>query len=261
MSVELNEVVLILIASTLISVILSSLIIFSLFIAQRRKFRHRKELIELKSNYDQEVLRTQLETQAQTFETISQELHDNVGTLVSMSIVHLKSPIESREIKIVETQALLEEALEILRDISRSINPENIRRRGIEQSIRYELDRIRRLKTFKTEYSSEGVEFSIDPQKQVILFRIIQEGLNNIVKHSGGDHIAIHVKFAEPLLTISLTDNGKGFDVRDGSIDTDNHSGVVNMSKRAKLINGRLTIKSELDKGTRITLEYPVDHG
>lgn len=256
MQEKLSEVVLILVGSTLITVILAVLIIFALYIGQKRKFRHRKELFELKSTYDQEVLRTQLETQAQTFETISQELHDNVGTLISMALVHLKTPPDESGKISPEANHLLDEALDILRDISRSINPENIHRMGLEQAIRNELNRIRRLKMFKTEYISEGIEFSIDAQKEIILFRIIQEGLNNIVKHSGGDKVVVSVKFNDPCLSISLTDNGKGFVFQPHQGDFINHSGIKNMTKRANLINGKLTIKSELEKGTRVQLDY-----
>jgi len=78
MQEKLSEVVLILIASTLIILILAILIVVALFINQRRNFKHRQDLSDLKNVYEREVLKTQLETQAHTFEVISQELHDNV---------------------------------------------------------------------------------------------------------------------------------------------------------------------------------------
>ena len=116
---ELSEVVLILVGSTFVILLLISLIIVALFISQKRKFRHRHELAVLKNTYEQEVLRTQLETQMQTFETISQELHDNVGTLVSMAMVHLNST-ESTAVQRMhweETNKLLDEAMNILREV------------------------------------------------------------------------------------------------------------------------------------------------
>lgn len=257
-----SEVILMLIGSTLVTLILAVLIILAVFIGQRRKFRHRKELLEMKSNYDKEVLRTQLETQAQTFETISHELHDNVGTLISMAMVHLKSPALTHEQKESgDAHALLDEAMEILRDISRSINPENIQRRGFAQSVRFELDRLRKSKVFKVRYTSEGVEFPIDPQQQIILFRIVQETLNNVIKHSEGNEVEVSIAFNEPTLVITVKDNGKGFVLMPKQGDLINHSGLANMKKRAAMVGASLHINSELGKGTRVQLEYRLRNG
>src|SRR5690242_20981737 len=86
-----SEVVLILVGSTFIILVLVVLVITVLFINQKRKFRHRLELSDLRNEYDRELLQAQLEIQSQTFETISRELHDNVGTLLSIAMVHLRS--------------------------------------------------------------------------------------------------------------------------------------------------------------------------
>lgn len=258
MQEKLSEVVLILIGSTLITLILAVLIVIAVYIGQKRKFRHRQELIEMKSTYEQEVLKTQLETQAQTFETISQELHDNVGTLISMAMMQLKgSSAHATEKVMQEADKLLDEAMAILRDISRSINPDFIHKMGLGQSIRNELDRLRKSKQFTTNYSSEGIEFSIDPQRQIIIFRIVQEALNNVIKHSGGDKVTVSVSFNEPSFAISIRDNGKGFLFKPDQGDLVNHSGLINMTKRARLIEGNLRIESEIDKGTLVQLEYP----
>jgi two-component system, NarL family, sensor kinase len=258
MQEKLSEVVLILVGSTLITLILATLIVIALFIAQKRKFRHRKELVDLKHNYDQEVLRTQLETQTQTFETISQELHDNVGNLISMAMVQMKAGVDGTSGKARnDSLQLLDEAMDILRDISRSINPENIQRRGLEQSIRNELDRMRRSRLYTAEYVREGVEFAMDPQLQIILFRIVQEALNNVIKHSGGKKITVSVCFNDPHISVAIQDNGRGFVFQDGTGDFLNHSGITNMRKRAALIGAELSITSELEKGTHVKVDYP----
>jgi two-component system, NarL family, sensor kinase len=257
-----SEVLLMLIASTLVTLILAVLIVIAVYIGQRRKFRHRKELIEMKNNYDKEVLRTQLETQTQTFETISRELHDNVGTLISIAMVHLKSPSDNSNRKEVsDAHTLLDEAMDILRDISRSINPENIQRRGLAQAVRHELDRLRRSKIFKVQYTSEGIEFPIDPQQQIILFRIVQETLNNVIKHSGGNEVKVSVAFAEPTVVITVEDNGKGFVHMPRQGDLLNHSGLANMKKRATMVGANLHINSVLGKGTLVQVEYRHTNG
>src|SRR5215212_5152463 len=91
MQEKLSEVTLILVGSTVIILMLTGLIVLSLFINQKRKFRYRQEKLEMKNNFNQEILRSHLEIQSQAFESISRELHDNVGTLISIAIVHIRS--------------------------------------------------------------------------------------------------------------------------------------------------------------------------
>ena len=260
MQENLSEVVLILISSTLIILLLIILVVAALFISQRRKFRHRQELVELKNTYEREVLKTQLETQMHTFETISRELHDNVGTLISIALVHVKTMAvnasETVSRNISEANKTLDEALDILRDISRSINPENIQKMGLSQSIKRELERLNRTKMFTTEYQCTGEEFSIEPQRQMIFFRIVQEALNNVIRHAQATHITVCINFKKPLLEISVQDNGKGFNYLPDQSGFVNQSGIANMSKRAKLINALFSIKSELGKGTIIQLSH-----
>lgn len=260
MQEKLSEVVLILISSTLIILILIILIVAALFISQRRRFRHRQELSELKNVYEREVLKTQLETQAQTFETISQELHDNVGTLISIALVHIKtmaaSAHETASKNILEANKTLDEALDILRDISRSINPDNIQKMGLSQSIRNELERLRRTKMFTTEYQCTGEEFALEPQRQMIFFRIAQEALNNVIRHAQATHITVCLKFNRPLIELSVQDNGKGFVYLPDQGGFVNQSGLANMTKRANLMNAIFSIKSELGKGTLLQLKH-----
>jgi two-component system, NarL family, sensor kinase len=256
MQEKLSEVVIILVGSTLTTLTLTTLVVIAVIIGQRRKFRHRKELLEMKSNYDKEVLRTQLETQAQTLETISQELHDNVGTLISIAMVQLNSPQHDAQ-QADEPTRLLDEAMDILRDISRSINPENIKKRGLAQSIHFELERIRKSRQYAIHYKTEGDEFEIDPQHQVIIFRIVQESLNNILKHAQASEINVTLQFHLPGLSITLQDNGRGFFYQPELGASTNHSGLGNMMKRARLIGGLLSIHSEPDKGTILLLNYP----
>jgi signal transduction histidine kinase len=253
MQEELSEIVLILAGSTFIILLLITLIIVALFISQKRKFRHRQEMLDLRYTYEQEVMKTQIETQLMTFQTISQELHDNVGSLVSMAMVHLKAGAGHAS----DAHGLLDEAMDILRDISRSINPDNIRKRGLQPSIANELNRLKRTRRFNTELQVEGQEFTIDDEKQIILFRIVQEALNNVVKHSGGDAVRVRMQFDDHRMELSIEDNGKGFVINREAGDLTRSSGLMNMQKRARLINARIEISSEVDKGTCVSLTYP----
>lgn len=258
MQERLPEVVLILIASTSIILLLITLVVISLFISQRRKFRHKQELTNVRYAYEQEVLQTQLETQLQTFESISQELHDNVGTLVSMAIVHLNSVNGADSGKhLLETNKLLDEAMSTLRDLSRSINPENIRKQGLMQAMKNEVMRLKRSGRWDVQFNTRGDAFPMEPETEIIFFRVFQEALNNVIKHSGATKIDVSLAFQQPMVTLSIVDDGKGFVFAPDSGEFVDKSGLRNMRKRAQLINASLAINPTMGKGTEVILRYP----
>lgn len=254
---EQPEVTLILFGSTIVILLLVGLIVFSLFINQKRKFRYRQEALALKNNFDKELLRTQLEIQTQAFESISRELHDNVGTLISIAMVHIGSIGKEvpRQEKITEATGLLNEAMNSLRDISKSIHPENINQLGWQQCFRQELDRIRKTNLFTVRYITLGKPFTIGISKQVIIFRILQESLNNIVKHSGGSHITGEVQYGPGEVTIQISDDGKGIGSA-SPIAEGGGSGIRNMKARAAMLPASLSIENGTNKGTVVTLTY-----
>lgn len=255
----LSEVLLIVIGSSIIIFLLTGTIVFALLISQKRKFLYAKRITDIQHNFEQEVLKTQVETHVQTLETISQELHDNVGTMVSIAVVHLKNFTESNASSstdrsaITESQKILEEALDVLRDISRSINPDNISRHGLIHAFKNEIELIRRTKSLNATCDITGNEYQIPDQHLVIIFRIVQEALNNILKHANASQLTFIAHFQEPELNIIIRDNGKGFQ----PVETvRKSSGLTNMKKRASIINGALDITSEKDLGTEIRFSY-----
>lgn len=255
---QISEVTLIVVGSTLIILILLTLIIITLFISQKRKHKYTQEKAEMQLAFNEELLRTQLEIQSQTFENISRELHDNVGIIISIAMVHInaiKSDDDSHAV--TEARNLLNEAIETLKNISRSLNTDIISQNGLQQSMHEELEKIKRTKIFNVDYNVKGHPFPIDPKQQIILFRIMQESLNNIVKHSGGDRIKADISFEDPNLEVTIADNGKGFDF--SSLNNSRGEGLRNMKARAGIIQAGLDIDSKPGSGTTITLKFNRD--
>lgn len=256
-----SEVILILVGSTLIILVLITLVIATLFINQKRKFRHSLQLTDLKNEYDRELLKAQLEIQSQTFETISRELHDNAGTLLSMAMLHLKTIPESNAAtngKMLEVHELINEAMDMLRDVSRSLHPEHIAVNGWQRSFLNELDRISRTKLFSIRTVIEGEPFTIEDTKQIILFRILQEAINNIVKHAEATEVEVMLLYNNAHLEIVIKDNGKGMHTTSGS-STVTGSGLRNMKARAAMLPATLNVESTLNQGTSLTIRYHND--
>lgn len=219
-----------------------------------------KELI--KKEMSETILKTQLEIQEQTLKIISQEIHDNIGQVLSLAklnlnTIELNRPDELQE-KIFDSKNLVSKAIQDLRDLSRSMNTDSIEATGLVRAIQYELDMIRKT-GFSTELNTEGSVIRLEPQKELIVFRIIQEVLNNIMKHSEATEIKTDINFTEKGIKIIIKDNGKGFDLRPLN-ENDNSRfglGIRNMHNRAKLIGADFSMNSTIGKGTLVVVIIP----
>ncbi|MES1159899.1 MAG: ATP-binding protein, partial [Bacteroidota bacterium] len=129
---------------------------------------------------------------------------------------------------------------------------------GLVKAIEYELEMIKKSGAYETVFLLEGSSYPLDKQDELILYRIIQETLNNILKHAASQKIIIHLRYRPEELTLSIIDNGKGFDL---TLITDNSSfglGIKNMHNRARLIGAGFQISSTLEEGTSVTISVPV---
>jgi len=106
-----------------------------------------------------------------------------------------------------------------------------------------------------------GREQRLLPEMELILFRIIQEGLNNVSKHASASEAEVQVEFENSRVEVSITDNGKGFELPQtvGDLSPSGKLGLVGMQERVSLLNGSLNIKSEPGKGTEVKASVPIE--
>lgn len=214
----------------------------------------------IKLLYEQESLRSQLEIQEYTFNNISNEIHDNVGQILSLAKVQLNILEQSDALDkslLADAKDSVAKAMADLRDIAKSLNSERVQQYGLYENTRAELQRISRAGIMQTFLKSKGEEKNITSQNKLIVFRMIQEGLQNIMKHSKAREVNVCFEYENQYLKVILSDNGIGFDIekpsgRDGL-------GLRNMIKRATVIGGKVIIKSEPGEGTCITIISPYE--
>jgi two-component system, NarL family, sensor kinase len=131
------------------------------------------------------------------------------------------------------------------------------------RSIEYELELLQKTGSIETELSIEGKTVRLDKQKELILFRIVQESIHNIIKHAEAKKISASIHFNNEAVDILIKDNGKGFDLSPLN-DEGNQSfglGLRNMNSRAKLIGAVFSVTSTTGKGTEVSLQLPInDH-
>lgn len=242
--------------------ILVLLIGFFMFIKkyQRKKFSHLREKEALQIRFRQELLQTQLEIREQTLKYVSQEIHDNIGqtlTLAKLNLntISIQNTYQTNE-KINTAKELVSKVIKDLRTLSKTMNTDTILSYGLQEAIEQELALIDNTNVFQTEFKISGCPVRLDSQKELILFRIVQEATNNIIKHSQATLLEVHMAFCEKALRLFVTDNGCGFDKTINN--TPAGSGLRNMQSRAELIGGSFKIETGSDLGTQITITVPI---
>ena len=238
------------------AIILFFLFFFYLFFiqSQRRKILHQKEMYDLKVKYEKTILQSQLEIQEQTFRNISQEIHDNIGQVLSLAKLNLNTiPHENLNDKISLTEELLGKAISDLRDLSKSLHPEKISDIGLVNATRHELFTFQKASKINTELIADESEIVIDGNKSVIIFRMIQEALHNALKHAKATGITVVMQQKSGKIFIEIKDNGLGFDTASLK-STETGIGLKSMEQRCKLINANCTIDSKPGKGTLVKL-------
>ena len=242
---------------TVVLLIVVIIVIFSIF--QNRKVKFLFEQKEAEQRFEEEIIKSQLETQEQTLQNISWELHDNVGQLLSvakMQLNILQPDLSQKQKSIVnETGELISKSLQELRTLSKLLNPEVVKNMGLEDAIQLEIDRFNRLNFINASLNIIGESIMINQKDEIILFRILQEFLSNSVKHSKTTKLDVNLTYTPQNLVIKVEDYGVGFDIN----KIKKGSGLLNMKSRAKLIDTEFELKSEKDKGVLLTLTYPLN--
>jgi two-component system, NarL family, sensor kinase len=256
-------IIILIVLTTFIFLILMSFI-FSILILHRRKQRNYKnELALIKANYEKELLSTQLEIQEQTFNHIALELHDNVGHFISVAKLYLTTISSDAQSdfsdKLNHSISLLTSSLEEVRNISRRLNTENIKENGLIKTVHQLINQVEKTNEFKVEFRVSGKTCYLEDQKEIVLFRIVQEAFNNIIKHSHAKEISINLEYEEEHLVLTIRDDGIGFNLEEtlNAESTQNSSGLKNITRRSKIMNATHFIKSKPGEGTSITVITP----
>jgi signal transduction histidine kinase len=252
-----------LIISTALILFFAGIIIYFLFLYQRKRYRHQKEVLELREAFSQTLLQSKLEIQEQTLDHIAKELHANFSHLVSLININLAEilPQSSLVIKdnIVETKSLAKQLMSELKALSASLNTDHIMHIGFSKALDYELARISKTKKYQVIFTKSGDEYRLPPENEIILFRLCQEILNNIVKYAKASRVTAIVEYSPVSLRLEIADDGIGFNVAETIRESSENesTGLLNIQKRAMLIHGRVQINSRENHGTAVTIEIP----
>src|SRR5688572_26974966 len=178
-------------------------------ILMRKQKRIRKRI------HQHDFLQSQIEIQEQTFQKISTEIHDNISLTLSLSKIYLHdlnfNDHNDMFDKINLSVSLIKKAIGDLNGLSKSLNPDTIEKFGLIKSIEEQVNDIRKAELFKINFQVNGHPHSQGISTELIIFRMIQEALNNIIRHANATEANISLDYERTGLTVHIHDNGSGF--------------------------------------------------
>ena len=191
--------------------------------------------------------------QEQSLKQISSELHDNICQSLLLAIMHLQQIEKSVEQeKLAETIVLLQETLQETHQLSRSINGDLVLSIGLHAAIQKLIDRINKVTSIKTTFQITGEESYLSNEVELVLFRVIQEALNNVVKHSNACSAQVFIQYEKEFVRVRITDDGIGFNQ---SNTQEGGAGMNNMETRVRQQKGKWKAESFPGKGCTVSFK------
>jgi two-component system, NarL family, sensor kinase len=252
-----TDMVITLLIGMIIFILLAGFVISFVLIYQRRRAEHVRIVSQLTSAFEQETLKSQLEMQEQTLQKISEEIHDNIGQVLSLAKINLRTDGDGEQLRdrIDSSRELVGKAIADLRDLSKSMSTERIGELGLPDAIEYELAIFRRNNTGNAQLTVTGEHRRFPGQQEVMIFRMFQEMFNNSVKHSNATELQFELNYSDESLQLVARDNGKGFDLH----KTPTGLGLMNLRRRAGILNGSFEIETSRGKGTVLMITVPLN--
>lgn len=251
-----EEVILIIIAGTALLLLLGFFMVGFLLMFQKKQNKNALEKAELKSSFKQELLKTRIEIQEETLNYVSREMHDNITQVLSFVKLNLgllgKKLDGDEQAKLNDTRELVAQTITDLRNLSKSLSFEHISALGLVKTLEMEAVRINKSGLIHVDVTVEGEVYSLGEQRELVLFRVFQEALNNVLKHADAANIKIGLHYNTQMFNLTIEDDGVGFQPE--LLNDKSGSGLRNMTNRAGLIGAEAVISSSPQKGCTIKL-------
>jgi len=193
---------------------------------------------------------------------LSRELHDEIGQhlmAIKIDVSRLSGCIDENEKAlnlIKEIKALIDSSVSSVRRINSELRPSLLDDMGLFAALEYQIKEIERRTNIKFDFSISMEEPTLNSKVSICIFRIFQESLINIVKHSNAKKVTAEINQKNGSMELIITDNGRGFEISDGTIIKT--FGLLGMKERASMMNGILDVKSVPGKGTTLHLTVPL---
>jgi signal transduction histidine kinase len=239
-------------AATLAAILLTG---FSMIRWNRRLFARMVELSERRSELAQKLIATQ----ESMLRYISRELHDEfgqiltaMGSMLGRAGTHAPEGSALRG-ELQEVRQIAQDTLERVRSLSQALHPVMLDEAGLETTLDWYIPTVERQTGIAISYEKQGVRFAVNGSAAVQIYRVLQEALNNVARHSGAKQAWVRLRFLTATLELEVEDHGTGFSHRPANQGI----GLVAMRERSELMGGQIVFLTPATGGTLLHLTVP----
>jgi two-component system, NarL family, sensor kinase len=240
-----------------------AIVLFVVFY-QKRMLQEQFKRQAMEFDYQQKMMQAELESQESERRRLAADLHDSIGGMLSTIRVGISTMAKTlpNPQSIDETKRMLDDTISSVRRISRDLMPSTLEKFGLTYAIKELCERFHQTSKIPIYFSENGEIPKLDAQRELMIFRIAQELLNNAIKHSQATMINVTTQMSNKQLSLSVDDNGIGFDAEFLKTDSTGTKGLglYNIENRARLLGGEISFEKGKAKGSRTILIAPVSH-
>ncbi|MCA1622552.1 MAG: histidine kinase [Acidobacteria bacterium] len=225
-------------------------------------YRRRVKNLEQRRAAQEEFSRKLLESQEQERQRIAGELHDSLGqnllVIKNWALIGMKNGADSSQ-QLTEISETASVAINEVREIAYNLRPYHLNELGLTKAVESMLERVAKSSTINFVWEIDLIDGFCARESEINFYRIVQECLNNIIKHSGASEAGVKIRRSENEgVTLLVWDNGKGFDTNSMALKRASQSGfgMAGISERARILGGKIVINSTPNEGTTVKLTF-----
>jgi signal transduction histidine kinase len=252
-----TDIYILLFGGTLLMFLLAGMLLFFVTTYQKRLLRNKAEVQIIKSKHQLDLFQSSIDAMEDERRRVSRDLHDEIGAALSMLRLQVgqlnftkENHSDNTEKLIIGSKQLIDSTIENVRRISNDMLPHGLEEFGLKYALEMLCDKVEEASLLSINLEVETLE-RLENRLELALYRILQELLNNTIKHAEATEVDIIFSSENKLLTITYRDNGKGFDI--ASL-TKRGLGLKNIESRVSMISGKLTYIPTVDKGIEVNI-------
>lgn len=231
---------------TLLMMVFVFFLIITLIVQKNKQNRQANELLQI-----------QVKERDRTMSLVSVEIHDNISQMLSLTRMTLrmigKHAVPEQGPLLEQAGHMLDNLIVDTRNISHSLNTDYLKNKGLLEFLTREIKWVNASKGISCNMEATGYHDQLPAEKELMVIRIAQEAIQNTIKHAEASHLSIHINCDERVFTMTITDDGRGFN---NAASLSDGLGMQSMRQRAQLIKAAFDIQSSSD-GTKLTLTVP----
>jgi signal transduction histidine kinase len=258
-----DGLILFIVIGTIGTLIIVTSFIYFVFSYQKKKLKKDLELAELRASRQKEATLASFRGQENERQRISKDLHDDIGASLSavvwsvnaLRVRHNKDKKLSNEL--TEIKDNLGHIIEDIRNISHDLMPYSLQNHGLTFAIEQLVEKVNQSPAMEIVYESSGNSIEIPEEERKLIYRCVQEIINNALKHSGANRIEVQLTWMTDKLIIDIRDNGKGFDYANKKNDPKSGIGLKNIENRLYVADAKFEVESQ-GNGTTFSISLPL---